>query len=322
LREAVREIGLANLEATGELVRLLGLLGDEGIRCLPYKGPVLAMAAYGDVGLRRFVDLDLFVDRDRVLDALAILGRDGNEPMYSLTPRQLRAVLATGHDRKLVKADRHVVEIQWAVADATNRLPRDVCPLIDRAGTIALAGREVPTLAPADLVVVLAIHGSLHLWERQAWACDLAEALRLASDIDAASLMDLATGAGARRMLLLGIALIARVLGAVPSPGLLELASSDPGVASVSDDLLPLVLGAGPHASSARTQLRLSMALTDRRADALRKAWRSTMTPTVSDWKAVRLPDALWPLYYPVRMSRLVGSYAIGGRRPGDIDLE
>jgi hypothetical protein len=63
------------------------------------------------------------------------------------------------------------------------------------------------------------------------------------------------------------------------------------------------------------------MALTDRRADAIRKAWRSTVTPTVSDWKALPLPDALWPLYYPVRLGRLVGSYAIGERRPGDIDF-
>jgi hypothetical protein len=324
LRQAARGIGLANLDATGELVRLLDLFDGAGIRSLPYKGPVLATVAYGDVGLRRFVDLDLLVDAVRVPEALAVLEDDGYEAAYDLTPRQLRAVLATGHDRKLVKGDRSVVEVQWAVADATNRLPRDVGPLIDRATTVEVAGRQVPTLVPEDLVVVLAIHGSLHLWERLAWICDLAEALRLAAQagVDAAALVHLATGAGARRMLLLGVALIEQVLATVPLPGLLDLARTDRAVVALSDDLVPIILGDGPHRAPARTQLRLSMGLADRRADAYRKLWRSSVTPTVSDWKTVPLPDALWPLYYPVRLGRLATSYVIGDLRPGDVDLE
>ena len=122
-------------------------------------------------------------------------------------------------------------------------------------------------------------------------------------------------------MLLLGVAMIARVLGAVPSPGVLAVAADDAAVTALADELVPLILGDGPHAAPARTQLRLSMALTDRRADAYRKLWRSTVTPTVTDWKSVPLPDALWPLYWPVRLGRLAASYAIGDRRPGDIDL-
>ncbi|MGH2539334.1 MAG: nucleotidyltransferase domain-containing protein [Actinomycetota bacterium] len=321
LRDVARRTRVANLEATGELIRVLDLLGEANIRALPYKGPVLAAAAYGDLGLRRFVDLDVLVEREHVMGALDLLERDGYRAVPSLSPRQLRATIENGHDRELIKDDRHVVEIQWAVADASNRLPRSVGPLIDRAATISIAGRQVPTLAPHDLVIVLAIHGSMHLWERLAWVCDLAETMRAAGPLDPAALERLASGAGGRRMLLLAVAMVDRILGAVPSPELLAAAEADPRTRMLADSLVPLVLGGDPRGAPASTRLRLSMALAERRADSVRKAWRSLVTPTASDWKTVPLPDVLWPLYYPVRLARLAGSYVIGDRRPGDVDV-
>jgi hypothetical protein len=321
LREIVRGIRVKNLEATAELVRVLDLFDEAGIRALPYKGPVLAAEVYGDLGLRRFVDLDVLVERERVVDVLELLQRDGYAPLSSLTPRQLEATLETGHDRKLVKDDAHVVEIQWAVADASYRLPRSVTPLIERARSLAIGGREVPTLAPYDLVIVLAIHGSMHLWQRLAWVCDVAEALRAIDPPDAVTLHHAASGAGAGRMLLLAVAMVDRLLGAVPSPGLLERANADRRVRTLANALAPLVLADGPDAAPARTQLRFSMGLADRRADSVRKMWRSIVTPTASDWKTVPLPDRLWPLYYPVRLARLAGSYVVGDRRPGDVDV-
>jgi hypothetical protein len=50
---------------TAELSRLITLLGQEGIETVPYKGPVLSLFAYGDVALRRFVDLDIMVQKGR-----------------------------------------------------------------------------------------------------------------------------------------------------------------------------------------------------------------------------------------------------------------
>ena len=43
---------------TGELIRCLDLLTSHGIEAVPYRGPVLAASAYGDVSMRQFVDLD------------------------------------------------------------------------------------------------------------------------------------------------------------------------------------------------------------------------------------------------------------------------
>src|ERR1044072_2066662 len=52
-----------NTILTAELCRLINHFADSGIEAIPYKGPVLALFAYGNVALRRFVDLDVIVKK-------------------------------------------------------------------------------------------------------------------------------------------------------------------------------------------------------------------------------------------------------------------
>ena len=44
-----------------KLLEILALLDREGVRAIPFKGPTLAVKAYGDLTLRPFSDLDIFV---------------------------------------------------------------------------------------------------------------------------------------------------------------------------------------------------------------------------------------------------------------------
>src|ERR1051325_2480634 len=45
-----------------ELRRLLRLFEDQGIAAAVFKGPVLAAAAYGDIGLRQTGDIDILIE--------------------------------------------------------------------------------------------------------------------------------------------------------------------------------------------------------------------------------------------------------------------
>jgi hypothetical protein len=57
--EASRTNTLRCLNLTAALVQILRLFQSEGIVAVPYKGPVLAAQAYGDVLLRQFDDVDI-----------------------------------------------------------------------------------------------------------------------------------------------------------------------------------------------------------------------------------------------------------------------
>src|SRR6185369_16314775 len=69
-----------NAVLTAELCRLITCFADSGIDAIPYKGPVLALIAYGNIALRRFVDLDVIVKKSDVLKAREILLAEGYTP--------------------------------------------------------------------------------------------------------------------------------------------------------------------------------------------------------------------------------------------------
>src|SRR5689334_10479117 len=61
LRTVFQATAWYNLCLTGELLTLLDLFATQGIAAIPYKGPILAAAVYGNLALRTFRDLDILV---------------------------------------------------------------------------------------------------------------------------------------------------------------------------------------------------------------------------------------------------------------------
>lgn len=321
IRERAEANGLRNLELAAELLRLLDGLERLGIEAVPYKGPVLAADVYGDLALREFVDLDVLIDPEHAIAAVRFLEAEGYEPYQELTPKQERFLLRTGHDRKLIRDGRFVVELQWAIADATHVLPRDLDPLFRRTRTVSVGGREVRTLSREDLFVVLCVHGSLHFWERLAWVCDVAEAIRRWPDLDAGIVADLANAGGTMRMVLLALGLSERLLGVRAEWTITTSASDRAAAARLVDELEPVAVGSDGWDLDGRTQLRLRLAMCDRVSARGREILRLLVTPSESDWMSVGLPDPLWPAYYPIRLARLAWSYGVHRGTPGEREL-
>ena len=49
------------VELTRELARIMACLENHSVDAIPYKGPALAQAIYGDVAMRQFSDLDILI---------------------------------------------------------------------------------------------------------------------------------------------------------------------------------------------------------------------------------------------------------------------
>lgn len=311
------QIGIRNLEQSAELLRLLQRLEAAGIEAVPYKGPVLASEIYGDVALREFVDLDILVEPNQVTNAVRVLQDDGYRPYRPLTPRQERFLLRTGHDRKLIRDGRFVVEIQWALADSTHVLPRDLGPLFGRATETSLGGSSFRTLCPEDIFLVLCVHASLHFWERLAWVCDVAEAIGRWPNLDAGALERRARAAGVMRTMLLGLEMSQRLLGVRPKWQVATSRTERAAVSRIADELADRVIGSDGPVPDGRAQLRLRLAMRDRAVDRGRELLRVLFTPSHSDWMSVELPDPMWPVYYPLRLARLAWSYGVRRGTPG-----
>ena len=137
-----------NTVLTAELCRLITRFADSGIDAIPYKGPVLALFAYGNVALRRFVDLDVIVKKSDVLKAREILLAEGYTPSKSLSLNQQELLLRTQHNMQFSR-DNHrlIIELHWEVAPHLFASTVNSDQLWNDLATVDLNGTQVKTLS-------------------------------------------------------------------------------------------------------------------------------------------------------------------------------
>ncbi len=159
--EIVRELQSAyetnlrrNLWFASEMLRILQQLDSKQLPAIPYKGPVLAQVAYGDLALRRFSDLDFLISPADFHRAKQALAEIGYHPSTDLTPEIERFWLRKGNERMFDgPAGKNLVELQWAILPrfyAVDVAQTDLAVenLIARARRTTVAEREVPRLSP------------------------------------------------------------------------------------------------------------------------------------------------------------------------------
>jgi hypothetical protein len=294
-----------NTILTAELCRLINLFRDEGIDAIPYKGPVLALFAYGDIALRRFVDLDVIVKKPDVLKAREILLIEGYTPSRSLTLAQQNVLLRTQHNMQFSRdSHRLIVELHWEVAPhlfastvSGERLWQDLI-------TLDLNGTPVKTFSAEDLLFSLCVHGSRHLWERLAWICDVAELITRRS-LDWTALLERATSADTERMFLLGIHLADRLLDAPVPHEVKQRCDSDPRLSSLADNIVEHLFNGPTHVpATSREIFKFNIGV--RKTLSARARYVLYMfRPTDRDLGARSLPSSLSFAYYLTRPFRL-----------------
>src|SRR5690349_21560419 len=120
--QAARSLWMASVERqrcnailSRELARVASALDDRGIACIPFKGPTLSLAAYGDAGVREFGDLDVLVRSRDVEAALRALEALGYRPEYPIPDHAQHALLHAHkhYDIVLRGAAGNLVELHW-----------------------------------------------------------------------------------------------------------------------------------------------------------------------------------------------------------------
>jgi hypothetical protein len=300
------------LRLAGELRRLLEALASAGVEALAYKGPPLAVQAYGDLALRSFVDLDLLVRPDDVPGALATLATAGYASALPLSPAQERWFRRVDGDYPLVHGQTGVlVELHARVSSLRFCMPIDTDSLLRRSRAVPVGGGEVRTLGDDDLLLVLFVHGAKHRWKRLEWLAAVAALLR-AGRGDVAAVLARAAELGARRTVLLGLHLAATVLGAPLAEPVAREIAMDAGLAALAHEATGRWFGPEGdegEAGSTRANLRFNLRLRDGPADRARYLARWLFGPGPEDWRWKRLPDALFPLYRVLRPIRLLGRH-------------
>ena len=292
-----------SLRLARELTKILACLENHSVDAIPYKGPALAQAIYGDVAMRQFSDLDILIrasEYDRAAEAVRELGY---EPSTELRAPVERAWLKTGYERGFDGPQgKNLLELQWRALPQFYAVDINVEDWFRRATYISLGEHKVRALAPEDLLLALCVHASKHAWMRLGWICDIGGIARV-QRIDYDVVRERAAALGVLRIIEVSLEMAHRLLGGAVPPEFEPKVDGD--VQDLCERVTRIVARGTDYETESLEYFRLMLALRERASDRWRFGWRLLSMPSVGEWEAVALPGPLFPLYRVVRLWRV-----------------
>jgi len=308
LQSAFRSNTERNLSLAGELLKTLQSLAENDIDALAFKGPVLAAAAYGNLALRQFGDLDILVREKDFYTAKALFLSKGFQPWKSLTPVEEARHFRREHAYTLVRShDGMRLDLHWRMTQERYAFGLDIESLWGQLRRIPFCGREVLGLSPEDLLVILCLHGSKHCWERLGWVCDIAEVVRASPNLNWEKILAKNAANDISGAVLLGLDLARNLLDArLPAPVLAAI-DADRRIRRVSR-LIQRRLFDRTRKLGLLEKATICFMTQDHlrnRFPHLAYSFHKAVTPNRADTSSHVLPSCLYFLYYPLRAVRL-----------------
>ena len=305
LKLQYHENSARNTILTAELCRLIELFNQHGIETIPYKGPALALFAYGELALRRFVDLDVIVRKQSVPAARDLLVREGYTLTKPLSDAQQELLQRTQHNIQFGRDDHRVlIELHWEVAPHLFATSVQENELWQNLTTMTINGHDVNALTAEDLLFSLCVHGSRHLWERLGWICDVAEIISR-HELNWNGLQERATAADSERMFLLGLHLAQKLLRAKLPHQLQQRCAADARLETLATKIVEHLFSGPTHVPATSREI-FEYNLGVRTSVSARARYLVHMLrPTDSDLSAHPLPGRFALAYYVTRPFRL-----------------
>lgn len=294
---------MQSLTLSAELRRVAAAFDDRGVPFTAFKGPALAITLYGDLASREYNDLDLLVPENRVDDAEDVLASLGYTPPQG--DRAFRRAFL-GHLRQNTFGrigGPTAVDLHWDFSGAHVPFPLKTGDVWNDPARISIGDRDIPTIAGANLALLLAGHGTKEAWKLLKWVGDFALMIDRHRDLDWSDVHRRARAQGCGDALLLGCAMTRELLDVAPPGELAGLVEGNDRVRARAA-LLSGRMRAGILPSSEGENLA-DLDLCDHRLDWIKGALRLVFTPTPGDYAALKLPPALWGAYYVTRPCRL-----------------
>jgi len=296
-----------NLHLVRELVRVLSRFKSAGIPALAFKGPVLGQLVYEDIGLRQAGDLDILIRPGDFHRAADVLHELAYKIGLDLTPAQEKARFRF-HCEILFRHEDcfSVVDLHWGITPRIFPLTLTSEDFLANRKEIYLGGYPTETFTDEDLVFYLSVNAAKDYFRKLERLTTMAELIRSRSHLSWEAVARKADKARAKRILCLALMLVESLYELpVPSEFADLAASSDlrETAGMIRTNLLTNI-NVPNQFQAFRWNQRFMPA-----KDAYLSLMHATFVPTISDWQAFALPDALYPLYYFLRPLRLLTKY-------------
>jgi hypothetical protein len=303
-----------NLRITGELLGLLAFFERQGVEVLPFKGPVLAQLAYGDLTMRRFVDLDLLVHEGDIPKVKKLCLSLGYQLEHAYTTKQEEVCLRNTCEFSFSHPRRTILDVHWRFAPNCLGGGPNVHKAFARRVPVNLMGKTLSTLSPLDHLLVLCLHG-FNPCVNLSQISDMAMLIKSQTHWDWEVLLYEAEAGRMRRTTLLGLSLAHDILGAPVPPHITALAAKDHAVTRLRRQVWQSLFSYTRKVPGLFSSAFYQGQTQDRLRDKFNYIWIGSFVPTVQDWRWISLPDSRYWLYYFLRPLRLFIQGVLGALR-------
>lgn len=298
-RKQAQVYAMQSLVVARQLLSIIDILAKRDITVIPFKGPVLAKQAYGDVALRQFTDLDFFVAPNDYMNAYKILTEAG----FQLPDRNMEPLVGywakLGRDL-LLRNSRIVLDMHPRLIQGPSlfKIPGD---LWEQLTTIELLDRPIQVLSPEDTLVALALHGARNNWTSLKALTDTAHLLANHPHMDGPYILRRAQTFGGAHILNTALKM-ARQLFDVPIP--VNITSKP-----INDALFNALSLDNKEDDDHASILMVMVRSLDSFPKKLRYLCYFLFTPTAEDIRRVKLPRGLRFFYRLTRPLRLAWQF-------------
>jgi hypothetical protein len=315
LKKTCRANAVRCLYLTADLLHILKLFREQEIPALPYKGPVLAVQAYGDVALREFDDLDIILRQRDIPKAHEIIVSLGYKAKFDwiLSPGA-SASLVPGEYNYRDEPRRAMVELHTEVTLRHFPVKPNLDYFIGRRAPVLISDHEVLTFTAENLLPMLCIHGSKDFWERFSWVADVSELIQSHPDLNWDEVWRVTKSLGAGRMLYTGLALAHCLLRTPFSAEILRRVQADRTACEIASEIQQMLMTRPSQTLDAAGRLRYRRNMLAGFVAGWRYVLRLAVVPAEEDWAMMRLPRSLAPLYIALRPFRLLRKYGAANR--------
>lgn len=294
-----------NLRLAGKLVQLLGIMEGHGIAAVPFKGPELAIRAYGDVALRDFCDLDILIrsgDFEKVYDILEGAGYRSGLPAIS----GMKSLWARSGRDFLFLDQNTVFDIHQRLHQGHRKFRLDE-GMWQNLTSINLLSRRLPVLSAEDSLLLLAVHAAKHRWQPLKWVVDAAHFTAAQPTLAWREIYEKAGEMGCRRILGVTLSLCRDISGLALPVDVDGMIKKDPKTVALTEKFKGELM-----ARLRFGRLHQFMGITeslDTVRDKIRYVGYYIFTPSAGDLMLMPIPVRLYPLYYILRPFRQLFKY-------------
>ena len=141
-----------------------------------FKGPLLSLELYQDVGYRNFRDIDVLVnqeDAEKAKEIIEELNFNCVYPKIKLSKKQQKANYKISHHYHFVHSIQNIdVELHWNMTNPKSFLGIQAKTIIDHSTKLKVSNYQLPYISKQENLVYQAAHGSIHQWYRLFWLKD------------------------------------------------------------------------------------------------------------------------------------------------------